>query len=189
MAGFGKFFMKHLWRFQQIGGLVTVILMCLNLTIPIYTYTHWRFERLGIPSRWDWLIILIIFSIVFLIALIAGYAYDKVFKLWSPQKVVGIERDPYAKGRLTPAEYWRYQYAFIPILLKSGLRAEAEFNLKWNERCLERDPDFRKDVNKIRKYVEKYKLKSVDKRWLQDISKLIKERQKAKLGRKAKIEW
>ena len=55
----GKIFMTVIWRFQQVGGLVAVVLMCLNLTIPLYEFSGWRFVELGIPKKLDWLIILI----------------------------------------------------------------------------------------------------------------------------------
>jgi len=188
MEGPGKFLMKHIWRFQQIGGLVSVILMCLNLTIPLYEFSGWRIVELGVPANLDWLIVIILFSIIFGIALLTGYAYDKVFKLWSPQKVVGIERDPYAKGRLTPQEYLRYQYIFIPLLIKNGLRAEAEFNLKWNKRIYEQDPEFRDQVLNIKKYVDQYKLKNIEDRWLQDMNKIIGEQYKVK-DKKVRADW
>ena len=117
-----KIIMKHVWRFQQVGGIISVILMCLNLTIPIYAYSGWRIENLlGIPHNLDWLIVLIIFGFVFSIAFISGFIYDKVFQLWKHKEVVGAERNPYNKGRITPNELIRWQYTIIPLLQKNDL--------------------------------------------------------------------
>ena len=85
-----KILMKHIWRFQQVGGLVAVILMCLNLTFPIFEYSGWRIAQY-IPSniQLDWLLFLIIFLLVFSIALIFGLIYDKGLKLWKHKEIVG----------------------------------------------------------------------------------------------------
>ncbi len=45
-----KGLMKHIWRFQQVGGIVAVALMCLNLTIPLYNEYGWVLVNLGVPG-------------------------------------------------------------------------------------------------------------------------------------------
>ena len=60
MEGPGKTLMKQIWRFQQVGGIVSVVLVCLNLSIPLYNYSGWRLIELGMPVDLDWLIFLII---------------------------------------------------------------------------------------------------------------------------------
>ena len=188
MEGPGKFLMKHLWRFQQIGGLVSVTLMCLNLTIPLWEYTGWRFRYIGLGAKYNWLIIIILFSFVFGIALLSGFIYDRVFKLWTHKEVVNAERNPFSKGRINPKEMLSWQYFYIPLLLKQGLKAEAEFNLKWNERNMERDPQLRKDVYMIMDWVDKYKIKNYDERWLKYLNRITKEKYKKKFG-KVKPDW
>lgn len=188
MESLGKNFMKIIWRFQQVGALVAIVLVCLNLTIPIYVLSGWRFVKLGIPKGLDWLIIIIIFSIIFSIVLIFGYVYDRILKLWRHQMAVAIERNPYNKGRITPSEMLQWQYFLIPLLVKNDLKAEAEFNLKWNERNMERDPELRKEVFRIMKWVQEYKLKNMDDRYLQDIATITKKRLKTKYG-KIKPDW
>lgn len=184
----GKMFMKHVWRFQQIGGLISVILLCLNLAIPLYGYTHWRFEQLGIPKELDWLIILIIFLMAFSITLIFGFAYDRVFKLWRDKEIVMVERNPFRKGRIKPTELIDWQYMYIPLLMKHGLKDEAEFNMKWNEQNMDRDPELRKDVFRMMKWINEYKLKNMDDRWLKDISEITKRKYDAKYG-KIRPDW
>jgi hypothetical protein len=179
--------MKTIWRFQQIGGIIAVALMCLNLTVPLYEFTGWRLHFL-IPPNLDWLIYLILFLISFSIALLFGVIYDKVLKLWRHHQIVAVERNPFQKGRINPHEMVTWQYTFIPILLKNGLRDEAEFNLKWNERNIERDAELRKEVYRIIEWINAYKLKNVDDRWLSDISELTKKRLDEKYG-KIKADW
>lgn len=184
----GKILMKHVWRFQQVGGLIAVTLMCLNLAIPIYVYMGWRFVELGIPAELDWLIIIIIFLIIFSFTLLFGYAYDRILKLWRYHQIVAMERNPFQKGRITPNELIQWQYIIIPYLYKTGFAAEAEFNLKWNEANMEHDPELRKEVYRIIDWIEDYKLKDVDERWLKDISEITKKKYMAKFG-KIKPDW
>ena len=188
MESLSKNFMKHIWRFQQVGGLVAVILMCLNLAIPIYQYMGWRFVNLGIPENLDWLIILIIFLIVFSIAFIFGIIYDRVLKLWKHREIVAMERNPYQKGRMNANEIVWWQYSVIPYLYKTDFKAEADFNYKWNEVNMEEDPELRKEVYRIMDWVNEYKLKDVDERWLKDISEITKKKYQAKYG-KLKPDW
>jgi hypothetical protein len=182
-----KTLMKTVWRFQQIGGIIAVALMCLNLTVPLYEFTGWRLHPYITPEL-DWLIYLILFIISFSIALLFGVVYDKVLKLWRHHQIVAVERNPFQKGRINPQEIVTWQYTFIPLLLKHGLIAEAEFNLKWNERNLERDPELRQEVKRIIKWIDAYKLKGVDDQWLKEISELTKKRLDKKYG-KIKADW
>jgi hypothetical protein len=188
MVSLGKGLMKHIWRFQQVGGLVSVTLMCLNLTVLLYAYIAWWFESIGIPHKWDWLIMMIIFLIAFSIALLFGIVYDKVFRLWRHREVVAAERNPYMKGRIKPTELVSWQYINIPLLMKHGLKEEAEFNLKWNERNMERDPELRKDVYRMMKWINDFKLKEVDDRWLRDISEITQKKYRKKYG-KFRPDW
>lgn len=53
---------------------------------------------------------------------------------------------------------------------------------------MDRDPELRKEVFKIMKWVNEYKLKNVDDQWLQDISKITEREYKAQYG-KIKPDW
>ena len=184
----GKIFMKQIWRFQQVGALVTIILVSLNITIPLYQYMGWRFGALGIPPNLDWLIILILFLLVFSVALLGGFFYDRVFKLWKHYQIVAVERSPFQKGRMMPTELLQWQYIYIPILLKHGLKKEALFNLKWNERNMEQDPELRKEIYRIQNWIKEYDMKGIDRRWLKEISEITKKKYEAKYG-KIKPDW
>ena len=76
----------------------------------------------------------------------------------------------------------------VPLLLKNGLIAEAEFNLKWNERNMELDPEFRKDVYRTIKWIKMYKLKDIDERWLDEMANITEKKYKDKYG-KLKPDW
>jgi uncharacterized membrane protein YraQ (UPF0718 family) len=180
--------MKHIWRFQQVGGLVAVALMCLNLTIPLYKEYGWILVDLGVPVELDWLIILIYFLFTFSLALLFGLVYDKVLKLWRFHQIVAVERNPFQKGKISPNELVNWQYTIIPILLKNNCKAEAEFNLKWNEQNMARDPALREEVYRILKWISYYKLKDMDDRWLAEMSEITQRKYKEKFG-KIKPDW
>jgi hypothetical protein len=184
MESIKKSLMKHIWRFQQVGGVVAVALMCLNLTIPMFNEYRWVLINLGIPAKLDWLIIIIYFLFTFSLALLFGIIYDRGLKLWRYHQIVAVERNPYQKGKINPNEMVQWQYTIIPLLLKNGLKEEAIFNLKWNEQNMQRDPALREEVFAIMDWINKYKLKDGNDRWLAEIS----EKYKAKYG-KIKPDW
>ncbi|MGA1794090.1 MAG: hypothetical protein ACMUHM_09070 [Thermoplasmatota archaeon] len=162
MVDLKKFMMKHVWRLQQIGALYSVTMLTITITLVLYPYVEWRFIRLfdslGIPTSWDLLIMMIIFTSILSFALIFGFAYDKVLKLWVSQTVVAVERNPYAKNMMTPKEWLNWQYYFIPMLKVNGKDKEAEFMEKWNLKVLKEDPILRRDVEEVINWVKDFEL-------------------------------
>lgn len=156
--------MKHVWRLQQIGALYSVTMLTITITLVLYPYVEWRFvrlfEKIGIPTSWDLLIMMMIFCFILSFALSFGFAYDKIFKLWVSQTVVAVERNPYAKNMMTPKEWLNWQYYNIPMLKASGRDREAEFMEKWNLKVLKEDPVLRRDVEEVLKWINDFELPS-----------------------------
>jgi hypothetical protein len=173
MSNVKKGLMLLVWRFQQINSLIIIVGLALTLTLQIYPYIGWRFEVLGIPHDWDWLIILIIFIIIFSGAVIIGILYDTVFKFWIQQQVVIIERNPFAKEKMPPKGILNRRYFWIPILRKTGLTREAEVMNSWVEKNMDSDPLVRKDVDRVIRWINEYELKPADKRWLKDVESIV----------------
>lgn len=174
MAGIKKAAMLLVWRFQQINSMIIIIGLSLTLTFQVYPLIGWRFvDFLKIPAELDWLIILIIFIIIFAGAVIIGIIYDTILKLWVQQSVVVQERTPYAKEKITAKGMLNRQYFWIPMLKSIKLDNEVEFNLRWMERNMEEDPILQKDVNRVISWINQYKLKPEDKRWLKDLKKIL----------------
>jgi len=167
--------MLLVWRFQQINSMILIIGLSFTLTLQSYKYISWRFVALGIPAKLDWLIILIIFIIIFSGAIVVGIIYDSIMKLWIQQSIVTIERNPFAKEKIAAKMILNRKYFFIPLLKNANLKNEVKFSEKWIERNLEEDPILRKDVYRIFNWINEYKLKPVDKRWLQDVEKVLKK--------------
>lgn len=156
--------MKHVWRLQQIGALYSVTMLTITITLVLYPYVSWRFvrlfERVGIPTTYDMLIMAIIFVVILTFALSFGFAYDRVLKLWVSQNKVAVERNPYAKNMMTPKEWLNWQYYFIPMLRVNGKEKEADFMEKWNLRILEEDPGLGRDVGEVMEWVRDFELPS-----------------------------
>lgn len=184
MAGLKKGFMLLVWRFQQVNSLVIIIGLSTTLTLQIFPYVGWRFVELGIPKELDWLIILIIFGIIFSGAIFVGIVYDSILKLWIQHQVVVMERNPYAREKIVAKGIINRQYFNIPMLRKGNLTADAEFNEQWVERNMQEDPILRKDVYNIIDWVNEYKLKPEDERWLKDLDKIEKKRKSRKKVKK-----
>ncbi len=175
MGGLKKALMLMVWRFQQINSMIMIIGLSLTLTLQLLPFVDWRFHELGISRSDNWLIVLIIFLTIFSGAVIVGLIYDVVFKLWIQHQIVLVERQPYAKEKLAAKAVLNRKYFWIPLLKKMGLKNEAEFSGKWVEQNMEGDPVLRKDVNRIVQWINEYKLKPADKRWLKDLELIVKK--------------
>ncbi len=161
MMDLKKGLMKQVWRIQQIGALYSVIMLTVAITLAALPLIEWRFirafDKIGIPTTWDLLMAVIIFSVILSGALIVGYIYDSYLKLWRSQNEVAVERNPYSKNLMSPKEWINWQFYFIPMLRSQGRDDEADFMEKWNQRLMEENPLLKKEVDDIIKWVNEYK--------------------------------
>lgn len=107
-----KWVMRQYWRMQQSQSIISLGLLGSTLTLLLWDYVSWRFSDkcdegfcfsdsvLGIPSTYIGL--LSIFSGLILIVLCVGYLYDRVFSLWTAQRSVDFERNPFWTYALSP---------------------------------------------------------------------------------------
>ena len=107
-----KWVMRQYWRMQQSQSIISMGLLGSSLTLLLGPYVSWRFSDscdeglcfnnsfLGIPSTY--LGLLGIFFGLVLIVLCIGYFYDKVFSLWTAQRSVDFERNPFWTYALSP---------------------------------------------------------------------------------------
>ena len=140
-----KWVMRQYWRMQQSQSIISLGLLGSTLTLLLWPYVNWRFSDkcdaglcfsnsfLGIPATYFGL--LGIFSTLVLIVLSIGYLYDRVFSLWTAQRSVDFERNPY------------WTYALSPMfMMNMAMTAE---NLKRNSPD---DPEMQKQMDWILKY-------------------------------------
>jgi hypothetical protein len=175
MSGIKKAMMLLVWRFQQVNSMIMIVGLSLTLTLQILPFVDWRFHQLGIHNKYNWLIVVIIFVVIFSGAIIVGIIYDAVLKLWIQQQTILVERQPYAKEKLSAKGVLNRKYFWIPMLKSVGLDGEAELSNKWVERNMETDPILRKDVNRVIQWINEYKLQPADKRWLKDVELVLKK--------------
>ena len=167
-----KFGMKLMWRLQAIGALYSVVMLTITLTLVVYPYVNWRFfdvfDSIGLDfgTQSDIVITAIIFVVIVSAALTFGFVYDRILKLWKTSNQVAMERNPYAKNLMNPKEVLNWQYYFVPMLRASGCQKEAEFMEKWNQRVLNENPELKKEVAGIMKWIDAYKLPAPEKRHL-----------------------
>ena len=107
-----KWVMRQYWRMQQSQSIISLGLLGSTLTLLLWDYVSWRFSDkcdegfcfsdsvLGIPSTYVGL--LGIFTGLILIVLCVGYLYDRVFSLWTAQRSVDFERNPFWTYALSP---------------------------------------------------------------------------------------
>jgi len=172
MVSIKKPLMLMVWRFQQINSMIIIVGLSMTLTFQLYPYIGWRFTELGIPSKLDWLIITIIFILIFFGAVLVGIIYDVLLKLWIQSRIVQIERDPYQSEKISPKLILNFKYCFLPLVKKLKCRDETEFLTKWIERNIEDDANAHKVAMDVIKWVNEYKLKPEDVRWLDDMERI-----------------
>jgi len=107
-----KWVMRQYWRMQQSQSIISMGLLGSSLTLLLWPYVSWRFSKscdeglcfsdsvLGIPATYLGLIG--IFMSLVLIVLCIGYLYDRVFSLWTAQRSVDFERNPFWTYALSP---------------------------------------------------------------------------------------
>ncbi len=107
-----KWVMRQYWRMQQSQSIISMGLLGSSLTLLLWPYVSWRFSSscdeglcfsnsvLGIPATYFGLIG--IFISLVLIVLCIGYLYDRVFSLWTAQRSVDFERNPFWTYALSP---------------------------------------------------------------------------------------
>ena len=107
-----KWVMRQYWRMKQSQSIISMGLLGSSLTLLLCPYVSWRFSSscdeglcfsnsvLGIPATYFGLIG--IFVSLVLIVLCIGYLYDRVFSLWTAQRSVDFERNPFWTYALSP---------------------------------------------------------------------------------------
>jgi hypothetical protein len=107
-----KWVMRQYWRMQQSQSIISLGLLGSSLTLLLWPYVSWRFSGqcdeglcfgnsiMGISATYFGLIG--IFVMLVLIVLCIGYLYDRVFSLWTAQRSVDFERNPFWTYALSP---------------------------------------------------------------------------------------
>jgi len=93
-----KWVMRQYWRMQQSQSIISLGLLGSTLTLLLWDYVSWRFS----DECATYIGLLGIFAGLILIVLCVGYLYDRVFSLWTAQRSVDFERNPFWTYALSP---------------------------------------------------------------------------------------
>jgi len=118
--GIRKWLMKQYWRLTQVRSIYSIIYGILTLA-AVYVVFIPVFADQGLVGT------LMLAGTIFLVFLILGFLYDRVFVMWSPQAQVMIERDPYQYVP-TPLDRILW-FPWISTLLNSMEQILGEMNL------------------------------------------------------------
>jgi hypothetical protein len=160
MVSIKKTAMKHVWRLQQVGGILSVMMLSITNALLIKDKVNYRFmpwyDGFGLPSflDYDYVVSAVFAMAIFVLALLAGYLYDRTFQMWKAQNEVAVERNPYAKVMLTPKEIVIWRKNTIPMLRGLGKKDEADFMERWIDRILKENPMMRNDVAAVEAWVK-----------------------------------
>jgi hypothetical protein len=117
-----KWMMRQYWRMQQSQSIISLIFWATTLTLLIFerleaSNPQWGRDDsliIGLPTAW--VVMSSLFFGVGFGVLTVGWLYDRVFSLWTAQRSVDFERNPF------------WTYALAPVfMMNMALNAE---NLK-----------------------------------------------------------
>ena len=141
ISPFKKWVMRQYWRMQQSQSIISMGLLGSTLTLILWPYVSWRFSAvcdsgicftnsvLGIPATYIGL--LSIFFTLVLIVLSVGYLYDRVFSLWTAQRSVDFERNPFWTYALSPMFMMNMAMTAENLKRNSPDDAEMQSQMDW----------------------------------------------------------
>ena len=156
--------MLQVWRIQQVAQVLTIMLLAINLSLQLYGFISWRKGSLfstpysGVP-----MILLVTVAIIWGFAIV----WDMRFKMWREQQAVVVERNPYAKERMTSKELVVYGITWLPLLDQLAkqnpeIRPAAEAMRNWLKQASKEDPIATADMKEILNLITKDPSKVLD---------------------------
>ena len=143
--------MVQVWRVQQIGGILSLVLMAIADAVLITNAVVWRVGNYYLTVV---LLLILLGSIIFLF----GWFWDRKAKMWREQMTVTVERNPYASLKFMPKEIIGYRTIYIPLMEfmaktdaknREILLHNAEVYRAWIRDGLAQDPELRKKVDEM----------------------------------------
>ena len=135
--GVKKWFMLQVWRIQQIAQILALVMLAITDALLIYDYSDglmFNGEPL-IPVR-ELGVLFVLFMIGISIWTVA-IIWDMRLKMWREQATVLIDRNPYAKEKMTSKEIAVYELVWFPIM----------------ERLAKDDPNMRESLEAMKRWV------------------------------------
>jgi hypothetical protein len=158
VRGVRKRLMIYLWRAQQSGAIINILLLGTLTAASLYRlYLKDYFDNFGFPPEQELPGVLITMFLIFLAVFGIGFAFDRL-KFWKEQSIVGIERNPYGSYKLTAKEiHWiRLWSAAVTAGKPTAEQQEVVAHFEqWVKRSLEEDGVLRAEVDAVDRWIEK----------------------------------
>jgi hypothetical protein len=155
--GIRKKAMVYLWRAQQSGAIINILLLGTLTAASLYKlYLKAYFNNFGFPDAAELPGVLITMFAIFAAVFGVGFAFDRL-KFWKEQSIVGIERNPYGSYKLTAKEiHWirLWQAAVRAGNPSADDKKTLEHFDKWVARSLEEDPVLKSEAEGVNRWVE-----------------------------------
>ena len=151
-----KWFMLQTWRVQQIAQIATIGLLAINLAFQVYSYMSWRGSIFDSPYMGVPFIALILMAIIWGFSII----WDLQMRMWREQHSVLVEKNPYAKEKMTAKEIALYGYFWLPLMDKvsqddpEAKKATADMR-DWLWKTYTDDESLVSEVGEITRYLGK----------------------------------
>ena len=158
-----RYFMTQLWRIQQSYTLLSLVLWGIVISLTAFPFVYqflvnqFRLEQPSTPG-FVALTLIILFLAVFAGLFAFGVVYDKYLRLWREQLDVMVEKNPYAREKLTPKEILTWRYIYLPAMRLSGpdnpnTSKEIDFVEKWVAVTVAADPNIRRAVEEAERWI------------------------------------
>ena len=142
--------MLQMWRLQQVAQPLTLAMLSVTISLQVWGFVKWRNELLADPAFGVPLILIPLVLMIWLVAV----AWDLKLRMWREQQTVLVERNPYAKEKMSSKEVALYYSLWLPLMRSaakgdSGAMASHDALRKWlRQICLE-DRTTAKDTREL----------------------------------------
>lgn len=154
--GVRKRAMIYLWRAQQSGAIINIMLLGTLTAATLYRqYLKAYFNNYGFPDNQELPGVVITMMMIFVAVFGVGFIFDRL-KFWKEQSIVGVERNPYASYKLSAKEvYWIKIWA--AAIVSGNPSAEqkrlVEMYDAWIRRSVEEDPILKAEVEAVERWI------------------------------------
>jgi len=157
-----RFIMTQLWRIQQSYTFLSLVLWGVVIALTAFPFVGAFLQhQFGFDPAAPGFVaatLILLFLTVFAGLFSFGVVYDKYLRLWREQLDVMVEKNPYAREKLSPKEILMWRYIYLPAMRLSGpdnpnTRKEIEFVERWVEISIAADPNIRRAVEEAERWI------------------------------------
>ena len=159
-GGLKKWFMLQIWRIQQVSQIVTIAMLSYTVANLIFLSIKWRLE--GTLLEESLIAIPLLIGFLLMIIWFVAIWWDMSMKMWREQATVLIERNPYAKEKLSAKEVAQYELLWLPMLDKLAkddpkVKESIESLRAWIHKSYSYDPTLASDVRDVYEHIDDYR--------------------------------